>query len=320
MIENFTPEYIEPLLAVDFSDILAKDEESEKADHTEDELDDIDALLAEVESKKQDEIDDELDIDALINEHSETVDSDDSAEKDDIGDDLISQPDNLNDLGLADEEVIASLDDDFDEEALAKLLSDEDDESLAAENEENLPDYNDSNVLADLLNDVESGEEAKKPVEINDIEQLDSVEFDELLADIAEETADLDLNEPNELIDDLDIGDDLLASTDEKASPEDFVDVDNLIAEGMDSALEEEPYNKQQIDVGLDEYPEFTENVNPIDVDEENLTGMAQKLDLAKVYIDMEDYENAEVLLKEVMAKGDDKQGSEAQKLLNSFK
>ena len=92
--------------------------------------------------------------------------------------------------------------------------------------------------------------------------------------------------------------------------------VDSLLSASQDEVNLEEPYEKANIDVGLNEFPEFTNDVNPIDVDiDEN--GIAAKLDLAKVYLEIGDEDNAQVILKEVVKLGDPQQQSEAQNLLN---
>ena len=46
---------------------------------------------------------------------------------------------------------------------------------------------------------------------------------------------------------------------------------------------------------------------------------MSSKLDLAKMYIEMNDEENAHVILQEVISKGDATQQVEAQALLDSL-
>jgi pilus assembly protein FimV len=47
---------------------------------------------------------------------------------------------------------------------------------------------------------------------------------------------------------------------------------------------------------------------------------MSAKLDLAKMYIEMSDEENAEVILHEILLKGDNVQQVEAQSLLDTLK
>ena len=79
-----------------------------------------------------------------------------------------------------------------------------------------------------------------------------------------------------------------------------------------------EPYDKANIDVGLNEFPEFTDGIKQVDVDiDEN--GMAAKLDLAKVYIEIGDQDNAHAILQEVIKQGDPQQQITAQNMLDNL-
>lgn len=196
------------------------------------------------------------------------------------------------------------------------------------------PDFSDQNVLADLLSDNGDNDEnsqVSEAAEINDIQELDSLDFDELLANIEEESS--VANQSVDFNDNLDIGDDLsIEGFDhiDSVSPskdndlaidneQDFLSVDSLLSDSQDEINEIEPYDKAQIDVGLNEFPEFTDGVNPIDVDiDEN--GMAAKLDLAKVYIEIGDLDNAHVILEEVTKQGDTQQQVIAQEMLDNLK
>lgn len=86
----------------------------------------------------------------------------------------------------------------------------------------------------------------------------------------------------------------------------------------MENEEVEEQYSKSNIDVGLDEYPEFAADSNAIDVDEGS--DVAAKLDLAKVYVEMGDVDNAEVILEEIAISGDENQQKQAKELLQSLK
>ena len=273
-IENLTAEYVAPLLAIDFSDILAKSAESE---------------LTELAASEESVVEDEFD----------------------IGDDLAEGA--------------------FDEDTLTELLSDKPTEHLV----ELTPDFSDQNVLADLLNDNDDSSDnsqVSEATEINDIQELDSLDFDELLANIEEESSvanqSVDFNES------LDVGDDValaLADFDNHASntrlnenketiesEQSFLSVDSLLSESQDDVSSDEPYDKANIDVGLNEFPEFTNDVNQIDVDiDEN--GMAAKLDLAKVYIEIGDQDNAHAILQEVVKQGDTQQQVAAQEMLDDL-
>ena len=90
-----------------------------------------------------------------------------------------------------------------------------------------------------------------------------------------------------------------------------------MLSESLDADTIE-PYDKSKIDVGLDEFPEFAGEGEDIDDLDEN--GMAAKLDLAKVYIEIGDAENAEIILMDVVEHGDAQQQFEAQQLLDNLK
>ena len=122
------------------------------------------------------------------------------------------------------------------------------------------------------------------------------------------------------LDDALDIGDDLVSDNnldvDFNMEEDDFVSVDSLLSESSSSTITEEPYRNTDFDLGLDEFPEFSGN-NSAEEDDDN--GIAAKLDLAKVYIEIGDSENAEVILQDVVEKGDAQQQFDAQQLLDNI-
>ena len=318
-IDNFSNEYVAPFLAADFSNLMTDesavdateqdDEGTDKNKHgAETELDDIDAILAEA---------------ALDNAQHETVAETNDAEIDD--------------------DTLSALESDFDESTLTQLLSEEEESSVdnklsSNDKEFQVPDFTDSGVLADLLNEQNTqASNTNSNAELDDMEQLDAVEFDELLADIAEETADSDNGNEDasnentsdkemlvDIGDDL-IGDDLIDNTqtvslaEDAEKEKDFVDVDNLIEQGMDDMPELEPYDKENIDVGLDEFPEFKNEGAAVDVDAEDASGVAEQLDLAKVYLEMDDQDSAEPILDKIMQNGNDEQKTQAKKLLEQF-
>lgn len=106
-------------------------------------------------------------------------------------------------------------------------------------------------------------------------------------------------------------------------SEPDFIAVDSLIADTLDDVGEDESnerYQSGNIDVGLGEFPEFTNSVNHLDVDDDDESGASAKLDLAKVYIEIGDLDNAEVILMDVVNMGDADQQIEAKQLLDNLK
>jgi len=276
--------------------------------------------IEDIEEEESGDISDELDIDSLI--------ADVQGEEDatlDIGDDLLGSVD---EPSLADDETLEALDSDFDESTLSELLSDEKALDSAVELS---PDFTDSNVLADLLADGASDkEEVSEATEIDDIQELDSLDFDELLANIEEESTTNSDEDSFDFTDEIDIGDELIESpsatedsnvSEEKSKPSNedhFVSVDSLLSDSLDPLPSGEPYEQTNIDVGLGEFPEFTEGENDIDVDDDN--GVAAKLDLAKVYLEIGDKENAEIILQDVVSMGDAQQQFDAQQLLDNLK
>ena len=288
-IESLTEEYIAPLLAADFSDILTKSTEAD---------------LTEIDSSQEQLADD--DFNSLIVDAEAEQNTTKEAEFD-IGDDLADGA--------------------FDEDTLAKLLSEQETEHAV----ELTPDFTDQNVLAELLNDENNdNSQVSEATEINDIQELDSLDFDELLANIEEESTvgnqSVDFNEHSDVSDDISLSDfdnitSNIPSIDDKNTSENeqsFVSVDSLLSDSQYEVNEGEPYDKAKIDVGLNEFPEFTDGVKQIDVDiDEN--GMAAKLDLAKVYIEIGDQDNAQVILEEVIKRGDAQQQVTAQDLLDNL-
>ncbi|MEH6384918.1 MAG: FimV/HubP family polar landmark protein, partial [Colwellia sp.] len=300
LIENFTNDYVAPFLSVDFSALLNDD--------TEELIDDADVSTSENKN-----LSDDLDIDALL---AEVADSDNSLTNElDIGDDILTN-------GQANEQ--------------GSELS---------------TDYTDSDVLADLLADEKptQSDAVSHNSESDAIEDLDNVDFDELLANIEEghkpSSSDLDLSDdfttddidldtidsaaeqPDDeedfgldLDDALDIGDDLDSDNnlniDFDSDEDDFVSVDSLLSDSLGSTNDEEPYSKTDFNVGLSEFPEFSGDNSAEDEDD---NGIAAKLDLAKVYIEIGDNENAEVILQDVVEKGDAQQQFDAQQLLDNI-
>ena len=299
-ISGFTDEDVKPFLTADFSDVIA-DSDSELASEA-------------LTSTESDELDDKLDIDALI---ADTISKDEATqsaqeyERDDIGDNLTGSS--------IDETLNTQVADGFTEAELSQLLTDgslegdaDHPQDISPEAIELSPDFTDGDVLAELLAETAESDED----ELDVIEELANVDFDELLANIEEESA----TTPTEHDD---IGDQLIDNSfteeniqkaQEKEATNDYVSVDELISDSLDEDDISEPYEKTNIDVGLGQ---FAQNESGVDVDENG--SMSSKLDLAKMYIEMSDEENAQVILQEVIFKGDTAQQVEAQALLDSL-
>ena len=261
--------------------------------------DDLSTELTEADEQFNE---DELDIDQLIPKVNDEQLSDDTYL--DIGDDLLADIKSVNDnvIDTIDDETMEAISSDFDESTLSDLLNDE----------------KESNGLSAVYDN----EEVPDTSEIEDIQNLDNLDFDELLANIEEES------EVSTSVDLLDIKDELtvkdvpLEAEEKNDSNEEFVSVDSLlsdISDNLDNNTVDENYDKDNIDVGLDDFPEFTANDDvDIDVDDDEL-GLAAKLDLAKVYIEIGDVDNAEVILNDIVNLGDEKQRVIAQNLLDKM-
>ncbi|HFQ4860454.1 TPA: FimV/HubP family polar landmark protein [Vibrio vulnificus] len=93
-----------------------------------------------------------------------------------------------------------------------------------------------------------------------------------------------------------------------------YMTIDELMAQVDGDEVEfEEEYLK--LDVGLDEFPDVIGDISNVDVDEN--AEAAGKLDLAKIYIEMNDAEGAIKLLEEAIVYGDDDVRREAKNLID---
>ncbi|MGO2419988.1 MAG: FimV/HubP family polar landmark protein [Vibrio casei] len=104
------------------------------------------------------------------------------------------------------------------------------------------------------------------------------------------------------------------ALTDTEATQ--FHNIDDLLEQssaGSVDGIEKSP----DLDVGLDEFPDVLSDVKVLDVDID--AEMNGNLDLAKVFIEMDDKLSANKLLRDVLEKGDSQLQMEAQRLLLSM-
>ncbi|MBA6389262.1 hypothetical protein H4J38_00560 [Colwellia sp. BRX10-3] len=351
LINNFTDEYVQSFIDTDFSKLSneSADDNLDEIAVSEPEKNATTDEQAEIPSDTSEEISDDFDIDALIDEVNHTPETKDDSPLD-IGDDVLDtelldsdllseETDNESTEQTSeeiDEETLAALSSDFDESTLAKLLNDEKESDDIVELS---PDFTDSNVLADLLSDNDNHEQndvenrnASNAEEVDGIKELDNLDFDDLLANIEEESSqsasdDFEFDENFEIGDDFELetveeGIDIeeeTGSEDNKNAEKDFISVDSLLSDSLLDGKPTEPYEKMNIDVGLSEFPEFSGNITEEDVDDDD-NGIAAKLDLAKVYIEIGDHDNAEVILLDVIKQGDAQQQFDSQQLLDNLK
>lgn len=102
------------------------------------------------------------------------------------------------------------------------------------------------------------------------------------------------------------------------AKEEEFIDIDKLLSDVATepSAVEEEPYDKVSLDVGLDEYTN-TEAVQRDAAEDEEASTIGAKLDLARAYLEIDDKEGAKSILEQLTSVGSTSQQVEVSKLLS---
>jgi len=102
------------------------------------------------------------------------------------------------------------------------------------------------------------------------------------------------------------------------AQAEEFIDIDKLLNESSPEPanIEDEPYDKVKLDVGLDEYTNRLPDSNAVDIDDDNNRFGAQ-LDLARAYLEIEDKDGAKSILEPLTGTGDAVQQAEVNKLLS---
>ncbi len=307
---------------------------------------DLDSVNDSNEFTPQDSVIDE--VDEFIN-----VDADGSQGSDDFSDltdELLTELDNDLDDKLEvdtdelDDIDLSELDIEPSSESESKELEEAIDDSILdlPDLDDWLDDDNSTSKEEDFLasDDQSALAESKteRSTEDDVLQEIEEADFDSLLADMGaleddtgSKLADLEVEETAEKIDTkaeaeskedlaLDNPDlDLTALFDDpdgvKDPDSDFIDVDNLIEESEKLPPASDDEIELNIDMSLDS---FLNNDTSIDVDMN--ADQASNLDLARVYIDMEDTEAAIELLDEVAEKGDDEQQEEAKLLLAQLK
>ena len=103
----------------------------------------------------------------------------------------------------------------------------------------------------------------------------------------------------------------------EKAAdvPDDYLSIDELLAQADKQAINNPDEMQANLDIGLDEYPDMLPEQGGIDIDDDG--GVGAKLDLARAYLEIDDKASAKELLLEVQSQGSNEQIKEAEKLLS---
>ena len=95
-----------------------------------------------------------------------------------------------------------------------------------------------------------------------------------------------------------------------------FKTIDELMAE-VESEDDQSVDEELKLDVGLNEFPDVIGDIGDVDVDANSEA--AGKLDLAKIYIEMNDSKGAIKLLEEAIVDGSDEIRQEAKKLIDDI-
>jgi pilus assembly protein FimV len=199
----------------------------------------------------------------------------------------------------------------------------DDDESDNKQNtQENIQQLDTESSEYDVLREIEESDFDSLLEEMGSLsDEKSTAQIDKLASD-SDSDSDFDINTSDQLsglennsLDNPDL--DLTALFEEPADDSDgsteFINVDSLLkeSENLTPATDEEL--GLDLDMSLDSYLNDNKGV---DVDDEQ----ASNLDLARVYIDMEDNEAALEALEEVLEKGSDENKKEAQLLIKQLK
>ena len=231
--------------------------------------------------------------------------------------DLDSLEDDFSDLDV-------EFDEDILEQALTDELSDEQQEQTNAEREAQLTNSDEAGST-NISSDDELDEEF--------MSNLTQTDFDSLLSELAEpeelsaeDSSEFDVDFDSLLKEDLEEDDSLttkeplVESSDiEQLDNDEFVDIDSLLEESEEAELEHEPYTDVNMDVGLSEFDALLAGDNPTDVDAES-GGYSAKLDLARAYIEIDDFDSALKVIEDVINKGPEEVQEEALSLKAKLK
>ncbi|WP_280177919.1 FimV/HubP family polar landmark protein, partial [Pseudoalteromonas peptidolytica] len=234
-------------------------------------------------------------------------------------------------------ELLPELEADFDEDTLledeVELASDTlDEEDLindeTAPFEEVITELADGDELDTLLSESDSEVEVPQvdeaEIEKEFMADFTQQDFDALLSEL-DEPATFDTNDSEDFEVDFDslLQDELEAHDPQDAPTEeigegDYLEIEELLEQSDDLVSDEEPYVGANMDVGLGDFDELLAGENTTDVDLED-EGFSAKLDLAKAYIEIQDYDSAISTLDDVIDNGPDSVQAEAKALKSSL-
>ncbi|MCF2922441.1 hypothetical protein L1264_18380, partial [Pseudoalteromonas sp. APAL1] len=266
----------------------------------------------------EDDFDDELLLDNEFTEQDALESEDDLTESNDA-------------VGTSAESELATAADNSDNlESEAEFELDLDDIELEHEDE--------ADTIADIESEIVGSDDLTtlSDDEIDDdfMADLTQTDFDALLNELAEPD-EADIADASEFDVDFNalLNEDLQIENDAQPEPEDnvsaaqepestgdeFVDIDSLLEQSDDEALDHEPYDEVDMDVGLSDFNELLAGDNPTDVDAES-GGYSAKLDLARAYIEIDDFDAALQAIEDVIENGPEEVQEEALSLKAKIK
>ena len=186
-----------------------------------------------------------------------------------------------------------------------------------------------ADIESNLADEADLSELSDDEIDDDFMADLTQTDFDALLNELAEPD-EADIADASEFDVDFNalLNEDLQGESEQPVAPEvealdteeqttskdEFVDIDSLLEQSDDEALDHEPYDEVDMDVGLSDFNDLLAGDNPTDVDAES-GGYSAKLDLARAYIEIDDFDAALQAIEDVIANGPEEVQEEAQSL-----
>ncbi|TMP64337.1 FimV/HubP family polar landmark protein, partial [Pseudoalteromonas sp. S1649] len=186
-----------------------------------------------------------------------------------------------------------------------------------------------ADIESNLSDEADLSELSDDEIDDDFMADLTQTDFDALLNELAEPD-EADISDASEFDVDFNalLNEDLQGESEQPVAPEvqaldteeqttstdEFVDIDSLLEQSDDEALDHEPYDEVDMDVGLSDFNDLLAGDNPTDVDAES-GGYSAKLDLARAYIEIDDFDAALQAIEDVIANGPEEVQEEAQSL-----
>ncbi|WED25814.1 hypothetical protein L3V77_12255 [Vibrio sp. DW001] len=284
---------------------------SEKQETTPEKLSELDAIFSDSGNEQQQEDKEEIHAfnEAVLSEKEESLDEFDSffAEMDDSDAVAEGVDDSVREVG--DKKKL----DQYDESAtLAELLSD--DEAPALRNDVTLDEKTIASAGMDIDTMLDVGGEDWNGFALSEEQQAN------IPTDIPEDEQDVWGSQTEEPVaQEEDWGEQSEIDAKSLENEQTFMSVDELMAQAdvVDENEIDPDEEELKLDVGLNEFPDVIGNVEQFDVDAN--AEAAGKLDLAKIYIEMNDTEGATRLLEEALLYGEEAIRQQARELLDKI-